>query len=300
MMMLKSTLAKPSKHLLKLSLVSLSLLMLSPLVQAAEPRLNAEQSAMNARLERLERMADNPVLLQLSRRLAEQQSEIQGLNDQVDRLKYEIKNFKEQESKRYRDNDARLTELEGNLSTSKNAPIEDIPEVRDASIKPVQVPNTPVKPVFAPAPSKRPDVKAAPEKQNSIATQPATDEEKEAYQAAFDQMKKKQYAESIKNFEVFLGKYPNSSLASNAAYWAGEGYLILGDKDKAIDSFSVVESNYADSPKASASLLRKADTLRDKGQKPAAKALYQKVVDQYPTSSVAEKAKARIASLEKE
>lgn len=307
MMRLKRSLTNPSNDLLRLSMISLSLLVLSPMAPAVQAA-SAEQAAMNARVERLERMADNPVLIQLSRRLAEQQSEIQALNDQVDRLKYDIKNFKDQEAKRYRDNDMRLTELEGNLTSAKNTTDDEVMAAPSAAITPAPLPVTtnlaaPAKPVFAPAPSKRTATKANAQtliKQNSIATQPATQAEKEVYQVAFDQMKNKQYPESVKSFEAFLSKYPNSSLASNAAYWAGEGYLILGDKDKALASFSVVEDSYADSSKASASLLRKADTVRDKGDKAAAKILYQKVGDLYPSSSVAGKAKERLMSLEKE
>lgn len=309
MMRLKRSLTNPSNDLLRLSMISLSLLVLSPMAPAVQAA-SAEQAALNARVERLERMADNPVLIQLSRRLAEQQREIQALYDQVDRLKYDIKNFKDQEAKRYRDNDMRLMELEGNLTSSKNPNGDEVMSAPSAAIIPAQLPATtnlaaPAKPVFAPAPPKRAETKVSENdqvliKQNTITTQPATQEEKEVYQVAFDQMKNKQYAESVKSFEAFLSKYPNSSLASNAAYWAGEGYLILGDKDKAVASFDVVETHYADSSKASASLLRKADTVRDKGDKAAAKILYQKVIDLYASSRVADKAKERLMSLEKE
>lgn len=296
----------PTLLSLKVFIVGLGL---SPSVMSAEAAPNVEVTAINARLDRLERMADNPVLLQLSRRLAEQQREIQGLYDQIDRLKFEMSNFKEQEAKRYRDTDMRLTDIEADRSTIEASDELKIPLAENVPLTPALLPEnvavaTPVTSETSVETNSKEPIKRLDEastKQDSLAikTRAANDEEKVAYQAAFDLMKKKQYTESIKSFETFRQQYPTSSLASNAAYWTGEGYLILGEKDKAITSFTVVETQYADSSKAPAALFRKADTLRDAGQKAAAKVLYQKVIDQYPTTKVADRAKTRISGLEK-
>lgn len=284
--------------------------------QTTTPAVNTQVDTtdLQNRIERLERMADNPVLLQLSRRLADQQREIQGLYDQVDRLQFELKNFKEQAGKRYRDSDARLTELEADRNPGSQEAVQNevVPEATlvplTPAVLPVSVTDASVPPVDktlqAPVPA-APQVQAEPEKALPVATaeplktRPATDEEKAAYQAAFDLMKKKQYAESIQAFEDFRKRYPESILSSNAAYWAGEGYLISGEKDKAIAAFDVVQTLYPDSSKKPAAMLRQADTLRDTNQKAQAKALYESLIKQFPQSTVAVKAKTRIEGLDK-
>ena len=282
--------------------------------QTAAPvvKTPVDTTDLQNRIERLERMADNPVLLQLSRRLADQQREIQGLYDQIDRLQFDLKNFKEQAGKRYRDSDARLTELEAdrNPGHAETMPNDLIPEVTSVPLTPAVLPVS-VTDASLPPVEKTPQaivpeatqVQAKPEtlvpvaNTTAIKTRPATDEEKAAYQAAFDLMKKKQYAESIQAFEDFRQRYPDSILSSNAAYWAGEGYLITGDKDKAIAAFDVVQTVYPDSSKKPAAMLRQADTLRDTNQKTKAKALYESLIQQHPDSPITAKAKTRLEGL---
>ncbi|BBP43740.1 tol-pal system protein YbgF [Thiosulfativibrio zosterae] len=284
--------------------------------QATTPavKTQVDTTDLQNRIERLERMADNPVLLQLSRRLADQQREIQGLYDQIDRLQFDLKNFKEQAGKRYRDSDARLTELEAdrNPGHAETMPNDLIPEATSVPLTPAILPVSvtdaslpPVDKTPQAAEPATPQVQVKPEKVSPVAnptaikTRPATDEEKAAYQAAFDLMKKKQYAESIQAFEDFRKSYPESILSSNAAYWAGEGYLISGEKDKAIAAFDVVQTLYPDSSKKPAAMLRQADTLRDTNQKSQAKALYESLIKQHPDSTIAAKAKTRIEGLVK-
>ena len=90
----------------------------------ALPANAAQGSALEQRVKRLERMLENPVLLQLSRRLGEQQRDIQTLQDENDRLKRDLNKLRALMDKRYKESDERFSLLEGGKtntgSTTKN------------------------------------------------------------------------------------------------------------------------------------------------------------------------------------
>lgn len=233
------------------------------------------------RVKRLERMADNPVLLQLSQRVSEQQREIQRLQDEMDRIGRDIRSGTQQDAKRYTETDQRISNLELKFKSLDNINPPTVEPI--IAIKPEPVKTTAV----ATNDSKDPVQKV-------IAVRPATAEENDRYQAAFALMRAAKYDESIKLFEAFLSKNPESSLASNASYWAGEGYLIRKEYDKALDAFHVILDSYPDSSKVPDALLRSADSLASLKKVSEARVYYQKVLDIYPDSGAAKSAQKRI------
>jgi len=251
------------------------------------------------RLQRLEQMADNPVLLQLSQRVAEQQREIQALQDEMDRVSRANRFGIQQGTKRYSETDQRISELEKKIKSSNKA-------LQPTITKPVPVLPVPTLPA--------PTLPAVPEKTvegstglsseggaNAIPNQPvviktraATAQENDEYQEAFALMRASKYEASIQSFEAFLTSHPESSLASNASYWAGEGYLIGKEFDKALSSFNLVTERYPDSSKVPDALLRAADSLMSLKKPLEARVLYQQVMDNYPDTRAAKSAKKRI------
>ncbi|MBN2865816.1 MAG: tol-pal system protein YbgF [Thiotrichales bacterium] len=245
------------------------------------------------RLQRLERMADNPVLLQLSQRVAEQQREIQRLQDEMDRLGQTSRFAIQQSTKRYTETDERINALEEKLNNPRQ------------TIKPqvsVPMPTVPALPkVSEPASASAEESKVdtasdgeSPPSQTKLEIYPATAEENDQYQAAFALMRASKYEESIQAFETFLEKNPGSSLASNASYWAGEGHLINKDYNKALNAFNLVTERYPNSSKVPDALLRAADSLLSLKKTADARALYQKVIDNYPDTRAAKSAQKRI------
>ena len=195
------------------------------------PGLVAAQT-LDQRVERLERMANNPVLMQHSQRMNDQQREIQSLYDEIDRLKNQLRALESRLAKQYQEMDERLHQLQ--TKTAVVRPNESS-----------QTNNTlPAPTGVAPAPS-------------ALSVEP----ERKAYDAAFALMREARYAESIEAFKAFVTTYPKGSLASNGYYWMGEAHLIQQQFAPAYDAFSTLLKNYANSDKVEDALLRGGDSL---------------------------------------
>ncbi len=227
---------------------------------------------LEKRVSRLERMMENPVLLQLSDRLAEQQREIQALQDRVDRLEYRLRQQKADEKRRLEALQARIDALEEQV---KAAPQHG----EQASAEAVEA---------APA-EKKPS-------ENGL--KPADTVTQSAYSAAFTLLQKGQYAKAAKAFDAFLKKHPRSMLAPNAAYWAGEAYMVLLDYKAAWKRFEQVITQYPDNSKTPAALYRGAAALVKLGRKKDAIRLLQREIKAYPGDAVTPKAKALLKKLQ--
>ncbi|WP_168188929.1 tol-pal system protein YbgF [Thiomicrorhabdus sediminis] len=302
---------------------SLAALLMMPLA----PSHAAQGASLDERVQRLERMMENPVLLQLSRRLGDQQREIQQLQDANDRLKRQMQLLQKKLDARYSETDQRLSVLEGNGSTDAQlAPAASNAAPAMPAITAPAAPNaeapaaTDSNPAAAPASTSLEQTQAAktepetpqPNQQAALVEQPAetatpaehvmqpiqthkpTDAEQLAYKNAFSLMRASKYDESIKAFEAFLTQYPKSQLASNAAYWSGEGYLIKGDNESALKAFQIVINSYPQSPKVPDAKLRAGDCFANLNQPGKAKVMYEEVISSRPSSRAAETAKKRL------
>lgn len=309
-------------------------------LSVAMPASAVEGATLDQRVKRLERMLENPVLLQLSRRLGEQQRDIQSLQDENDRLKRELKNLRSLMDKRYQESDERFSALEGDTpvkqsrdrlssanpvssevsqavmmdSVHKLESVATAPEVnaaeQSALLKEPKVEATTVseaepdsmalsKEGVVPVESGDKVVEASEgqAKMIPIQTHAPTEIEKEKYKEAFALMRASKYSASIKSFEEFLTNYPESDLASNAAYWSGEGYLIKDQNQAALDAFMLVIERYPDSSKVPDAKLRAGDAYDRLGQKEEAKKMYQDIIQSRPHSKSAKNAEKRLEKL---
>ncbi|QBZ82921.1 Cell division coordinator CpoB [Hydrogenovibrio crunogenus] len=263
---------------------TLSLIITTAILNSVMPVASAAPQPIEERVQRLERMADNPVLIQLSRRLAEQQRQIQSLYDEVDRLNYQLKQTQEKLAKQYKEADERLSVLEASQSSASN--------VQDGGSSSVLVPEE------TSTESQGKDVATASSSSTSgVMTHSATAKEKRVYEAAFALMKKSDYQGASKAFSAFKASYPNSDLASNSAYWEGEAEAVLGNDKAALKAFIDVYETYPTSLKAPAAMLRAADMYQEVGEKKKAKALYEQLIQDYPKKNVAEKARKRLSAM---
>lgn len=231
--------------------------------------LLAQQQSLADRVDRLERITDNPVLIQMSRKLGQQQSEIQELQNKIDHLERKLSQLSTKEDKRYKESDDRLSRLE---SLSRSGSLI----AKETLLN-------------------KPEIKA--EKAKEIEVLPATETEKLAYQAAFSLIKEKDFKGALTSFKNFRKTYPSSSLASNASYWAGEASLSLGNSQQALKHFLDVVNSYPSSNKAADALLRAGDTYKRLEDKEQAKATFKKVIKSYPNSRAAKKSASRLKGM---
>ncbi|MGB9091926.1 MAG: tol-pal system protein YbgF [Pseudomonas farsensis] len=136
---------------------------------------------------------------------------------------------------------------------------------------------------------------AQPPAVNSEPGDPA--KEKLYYDAAFDQIKQKDFDKASQAFNAFLRKYPNSQYAGNAQYWLGEVNLAKGDLQAAGQAFAKVSQQYPQHSKVPDSLYKLADVERRLGHTDKVKGILQQVVTQYPGTSAAQLAQRDLQKL---
>jgi tol-pal system protein YbgF len=117
------------------------------------------------------------------------------------------------------------------------------------------------------------------------------------YKEALKFLERKEYKASIAQFKGFLQKYPKNDYADNAQYWIGESHYALREFDQAILEFDLVRRNYPEGDKVPASLLKLGFAFAELGDKVDARLILQELVDRYPQSEEATKAKDKLKAL---
>ena len=118
------------------------------------------------------------------------------------------------------------------------------------------------------------------------------------YEAARRALEKKDYKLAVGRFKEFLKKHAKSKLAANAQYWLGECHYALREFDQAIIEFDAVRRKYPQGDKVPAALLKQGYAFAELGEKVNARLILQEVVEKYPQSSEAAKAKLKLKTLE--
>ena len=114
-----------------------------------------------------------------------------------------------------------------------------------------------------------------------------TEEQKVAYQHAYNYVRDKNFPEAIDALHAYVEKYPEGDLTGNAFYWLGEVYLVLPKLEQAKQAFSIVVKTFPGHRKLPDAMYKLAVTL-DRLQDPAGAEQYLKQVQQlFPNSTAA-------------
>lgn len=227
---------------------------------------NVAAQTLEQRVERLERMSNNPVLLQHAQRMNDQQREIQTLYDQVDRLNRKIEQLEAKLNTQFSDTDQRLSKLESQAKELS----------RPAAI------------------ATEPGLVVIEDNQQAPELGVDSSQAKQRYDEAFGLLRDAKYDDAINAFNAFVKDFPKSDLSSNAYYWLGEAFLIKQDYQQAFDSFNKVIVDFAKSNKVDDSLLRGADSLVGLNRLDEAKKMYQDLIERSPESRAAKSAQRRL------
>ena len=215
----------------KLTLVSISLLILS--IISTGPAL---AESVDARLDRIEKLMGNQVLMEQMQQMDLIRQELTELRGLVENQEHQLTLIKQRQRNLYQDMDRRLQNLEAgsgrsSLSSSNNA----------------SLPGSNVPPPVSAA-----DMNAA-----SLATPPVSavgtgsdTDGKTAYSQAFNVLKDGDYANAISEFRTFMQTYPDSRYVVNAQYWLGEAYYASRDYKSALGVFQGIVKTTPGSSKA--------------------------------------------------
>jgi tol-pal system protein YbgF len=210
---------------------------------------------INTRVERLERLLDSQSLVDMVTRLEQLQREVQSLRGQVEEQNHIIEGLKRRQRELYLDVDRRLSQMERE----------------------------------GPAPGSVPANAAAPANNGGAA---APEEERKAYQQAFDLLRDLQYAKAITAFRQFLKQYPDGRYAHIAQYWLGEANYAQRNFKAAIADYSKLLEKYPNSPKLAEAMLKIGYSYSELGNRDAATKMLQQLVDRYPGTTEAGQARS--------
>jgi len=122
----------------------------------------------------------------------------------------------------------------------------------------------------------------------------------QAYKAAFELIKMRQYPQAVLAFHMFLKQYGNTDYADNAQYWLGEAYYAQRDYKQAIAIFNELMDTYPNSPKRAHALLKAAFAYDSLNDKITAQGLLQQLRRDYPNTATARLALERLQRLQTE
>ncbi|OGT37418.1 MAG: tol-pal system protein YbgF [Gammaproteobacteria bacterium RIFCSPHIGHO2_12_FULL_38_14] len=217
--------------------------------------------SMGDRIGRIEQQLSNLQNRDSSTRIEALQNEVQSLRGQVEQLNRQLELSQKEQKSLYTDLDKRLSQK---LAQTDNTP----QPVKQSSVKAVK---TAEKSIDANNP---PTAQAADD--------PNVLEEQQIYQSAYNLIKSKKYDDAINTLQSMLKKYPSGQFASNAHYWLGELYGLLGKYDLALTEFSAVLKNYPDSPRVSDAQLKVGLIYASQLKWNDAKSAFKKVINHYP------------------
>jgi tol-pal system protein YbgF len=121
--------------------------------------------------------------------------------------------------------------------------------------------------------------------------------QQEAYMKAFGIFSANRLGEAISAFTEFIATYPDSEFAGNAQYWIGECHYTQKEFHKSLAAFSRVLEKYPQGKKVPDAMLKVAFSQLSLNYQAAAKTTLQKLIDTYPKSPAAAKARERLIRL---
>tara|TARA_Y100001936_G_scaffold252786_1_gene314111 strand:- start:12595 stop:13371 length:777 start_codon:yes stop_codon:yes gene_type:complete len=121
-----------------------------------------------------------------------------------------------------------------------------------------------------------------------------SDDENSSYQEAFNMFKIGRFKGAISKFKSFIENYPESNLVPSSHYWIGNSYYAMRDFKRAIFVQQELIKGFPESAKVPDAMLNIASSQKEINFKTEAKKTLTDLIERYPTSDAAEKAKKRL------
>ena len=240
----------------------------------AEDPVALRMQDLEARVIRMERVAENQSLVELSSEVERLRAETTALRGEIETLRYETEQSDARQRELYVDVDRRLQGLESAGARTFEPP-----------------PSTPA--FGAPAAGAAAGAAVG----SAVAPPRPTGSDQQNYQAAFDLISARKYQEAGAAFERFLVQFPTSPLADNAQYWLAETHYVRGQFAEALPAFRKVLEQYPQSAKLPDALLKVGYSQIELGDRNAARTSLQEVMRQFPDTTAARLASQRLSAL---
>jgi len=257
-------------------------------VLAAAMAAPVHAESVDDRLSRVEKLVNSQSLLDMVERLDAMQTEMQQLRGMVEEQQHTIAGLKERQRELYLDIDRRLSRFEregggSGLTIAPSAPAPSSQPLTSAA--------------SAPAAAAAP---AAPSATASSADEGQMQQEREAYQKAFDMLRELRYAQATQEFRAFLKKFPNGRYAHIAQYWLGEASYAQRNFKQAVIDYQALLANYPASPKRAEAMLKIGYSQHELKQDGEAKQILDQLIKRYPDSTEAGQARNLLKQIRKQ
>lgn len=243
----------------------------------------AQRTSLADRVAALEQQAaGNSGNVDLLNQVTALKNEVQALRSQIEELQHLQDQAKESSRAQYLDVDGRLNRLEGGvpaLSQSGQPPVIQ-PPASDVDATPQY------------------QAEAEPAVYGDPGSIAKGENERDAYEIAFDALKAGRYADSAQLFQGFLMDYPNGAYAPNALYWLGESYYVTQNYELAQAQFEALRQRYPTHDKAPGALLKVGLAQYGLQQLDAAEATLSEVAARYPGTDAARTAEDRLHAIQ--
>ncbi len=263
---------------------------LAPVVEATS--IQARQNSLTEeRLNKLERLLGNQVLMNLSLRLDELESQLQQLQGDTELQTHQQEEMSRRQQALYLDMDQRLEVLEKGVGAHHV-------ESGDVSIEPSVEGSEP----YAEFDDERiPDATlVAAEGASNVVEASSSGDAASDYSEAYSLLKNGQYDEAINAFQNFLKNHSETEYADNAQYWLAEANYVTRRFSQAVRDFGLVISDYNSSKKVPGALLKMGYAYYELEEWPQARTSLEQLVTQFPKSSAARLAENRLKRMEEE
>jgi tol-pal system protein YbgF len=206
------------------------------------------------------------------------QDEVMKLNGAVEELSEQLRQLKQQRLDDYIGLDNRITALGGAAVPAPAGGTASAPPPDPSLAAPAQQGLPPPAPA---AEAIRADV--APRAPASVPDRPLAGEQ-QAYQAAFEQIRSRQFPQAKAAFSTFLEQYPAGALTGNAHFWLGELLLLDGDSEAAKPHYESLVYQFPGSTKLPDGLFKLGRIYHQEGDAQRGRELLQRVIDEYGNS----------------
>lgn len=215
--------------------------------------------------------------------LQQLQDEVRTLRGIVEQQQYRLEQLDVQQRDRYRDMDRRISVLLQALPDTGVA-------VAGAAAAVSELSGVAASGAVASDPVAGEQAAAVVPELPAAASAPSS-QSQAAYDAAFAQVRQRDFAAAEAAFKAFLRDYPDSQLQANAWYWLGEVYLAQQKSAESRTAFTRVIEQFTTHTKAADALYKLGVLAGREGDAGKARQLMQRVVQTYPQSSAADLAR---------
>ena len=211
------------------------------------------------------------------------QAEVRELRGLVEQQSYTIEQLSQRRMDDYLDLDRRIAELSGGAPSNA---VESGDAEPGAGVTPAATNTAAARNSYSTQSNNNP----APVPPAPLSAAKA-DEAKQAYRAAYQKVKDRQFDQARVSLVAFVKSHPDSHYVPNAHFWLGELYYLESDLDQSRDSFTALITGYPQHRKVADAKFKLGKVYHQQGDQDAARGMLESVLNDHPGSTAANPAR---------